>query len=186
MSIDTSKWKSEIDRTTADFKNAFAGLSEGELNWKPDAKTWSIAQNLDHLIVINSSYYPLITKAQQNQLELPWLGKVKFVYSMIGKMILDASGPDRRKKISTFPVWMPAASNISADILDRFEVHQSELKQMIDNCMSLLLNNAVIYSPANRMIVYKLSTAFDIIVAHERRHLNQAMEILDLMRSKNS
>jgi hypothetical protein len=31
-------------------------------------------------------------------------------------------------------------------------------------------------SPANRNMVYTLERAFDIIVVHERRHFQQAME----------
>jgi hypothetical protein len=32
-------------------------------------------------------------------------------------------------------------------------------------------------APAARVIVYRLETAFDIIVAHERRHFEQAKEV---------
>jgi hypothetical protein len=44
----------------------------------------------------------------------------------------------------------------------------------------------VISSPANKNIVYKLETAFDIIVSHEQRHLEQAKEILQLMKNNTS
>jgi hypothetical protein len=39
-------------------------------------------------------------------------------------------------------------------------------------------NGTIISSPANKNIEYKLETAFDIIVAHEKRHLEQAREVL--------
>jgi hypothetical protein len=41
----------------------------------------------------------------------------------------------------------------------------------------LVQAETVISSPANRFIVYKIGRAFDIIVAHEERHLNQAKEV---------
>jgi hypothetical protein len=40
--------------------------------------------------------------------------------------------------------------------------------------------DVVISSPANRNIVYKLKTAFDIIMSHEQRHFEQAKEVLNL------
>lgn len=185
MNIDTATWKNEMDAVTQAFKNAFGQLSEEELNWKPNAQTWSIAQILEHLIIINSSYYPIILHAQQKTLKLSWMGRISFFYNMMGKAILSASQPDRKKLMSTFPIWMPSSSNIPGDILQKFEKHQEDFKQVIDKCQSLLFNNTVIHSPANQMICYKLSTAFDIIVAHEKRHFNQAMELLEMMKPKS-
>jgi hypothetical protein len=37
----------------------------------------------------------------------------------------------------------------------------------------------VISSPANRNILYTVDKAFDIILAHERRHFNQATEAME-------
>ena len=72
-------------------------------------------------------------------------------------------------------------SEIDGDIIQRFEKHQNEFKQLIRSSQDLLARGIVISSPANKNIVYKLETAFDIIVAHERRHLEQAREIARLM-----
>jgi hypothetical protein len=52
---------------------------------------------------------------------------------------------------------------------------------MIQSSSKLLEYKTVISSPANRNIVYKLETAFDIIVAHEFRHFEQAKEVWDTM-----
>jgi hypothetical protein len=47
------RWTDQIDSITSDFKHSFGTLTIKELNWKPNQNTWSIGQNLDHLIVIN-------------------------------------------------------------------------------------------------------------------------------------
>lgn len=36
----------------------FSNISSEQLNWKPSAESWSIAQCLDHLIIADSSYFP--------------------------------------------------------------------------------------------------------------------------------
>jgi hypothetical protein len=183
MNTITTHWKVALDKQTNDFKELLSEFSEQELNWKPDLQTWSLAQNLDHLITINSSYFPIIDLALNKKLDLAWTGRISFIYNMMGKFILKSVQPDRRRKMKTFPVWMPSQSNISIDILSYFENHQLELKQYIDKSQSLLLNNAVIYSPASKAVVYKLSTAFDIIVAHEQRHYNQSFELVKVLKS---
>ena len=50
-------WSEEIEKTTQDFIESFGGLNESQLNWKPNPQTWSIAQNINHLLVINKTYY---------------------------------------------------------------------------------------------------------------------------------
>ncbi|MDX1667237.1 MAG: DinB family protein, partial [Saprospiraceae bacterium] len=97
-----------------------------------------------------------------------------------GNFLLKSVQPERRKKIKTFSIWEPAQSRISVGILQRFIQHQEELKVKIDASETLIKEEAVISSPANRNIVYKLDTAFDIIVSHEQRHLAQAKEILKM------
>jgi hypothetical protein len=60
------------------------------------------------------------------------------------------------------------------------------LYKKIEAAKELVEKGVVISSPANKNIVYKLETAFDIIVSHEQRHFEQAKEILQLMKNNTS
>ena len=177
----TNHWTSKIDLITTDFKNTFGNLSTQQLNWKPNENTWSIAQNIDHLIVLNQSYYPVIKSVREGTYKVPFLGRFTFMVNFTGKTILKAVMPDRKKKMKTFPAWEPSNSEISGNLLDRFEKHQEELKQFILANQDLVEKGTVISSPINQNIVYRLETAFDIIVTHEQRHFEQAKEILVLI-----
>ncbi|HTB31527.1 MAG TPA: DinB family protein [Bacteroidia bacterium] len=176
--MNTEKWTNKTDEVTNRFRKMFGELTTEQLNWKPNTQTWSIAQNMDHLIVINETYYPVIKSVREGTYKVPFIGKIGFMVNSIGKMILNAVEPTRKKKIKTFPIWEPSKSAIDGDILKRFEKHQSELKEMIKSSHDLLDKGTVISSPANKNIVYKLETAFDIITTHEQRHLEQAKEVL--------
>jgi hypothetical protein len=170
-------WLSQLDQLTEQFVTAFGALTSAQLNWKPAPQTWSIAQNIHHLIVVNESYYPILASLRSGTYKTPFIGKVGFMVSLFGKVILNSVKPDRKKKTKTFAIWEPTAIT-SEDILQQFEKHQSELKQQIAACEKLTGKGAVISSPVNKNIVYKLETAFDIIVSHEQRHLEQAKEVL--------
>jgi len=174
------KWTRKIDEITTAFKKEFGHLSVKRLNWKPNTQTWSIAQNMDHLIVINESYYPILKQVRENTYKLPLIAKLDFVVNLIGKAVLKAVHPDRRRKTKTFSIWEPHATELGADIIDKFEQHQSDLKKLIRESMDLVEKGTIISSPANRNIVYKLETAFDIIVTHEQRHFEQAKESLSM------
>ena len=182
--MDTKHWTQSLDKSTQDFLEAFGSFTPEQLNWKPDPNTWSIAQNLDHLITINRTYFPVLDSLHEGTYKVPYHGKIGFVTSYLGKMILQGVGPDRKKKIQTFPIWEPSRSEINEDILQRFATHQEELKGYIQGSSNLLDQKVVISSPANKNIVYSLQSAFDIIVAHERRHLEQAKELGELLKQK--
>ncbi len=177
-------WSEQIEQNTQNFVETFGKLTAEQLNWKPNAQTWSIAQNIDHLIVINSTYFPVIESIRKGTYKTPFLAKLGFVVSFFGKMILKAVQPDRKKKMKTFPIWEPSKSEIPIGILDRFKDHQSELKKLIENSKDLVEKGTIISSPANKNIVYKLEKAFEIIVTHEERHFEQSREILRLMKEE--
>ena len=171
------KWCTQIDEITHHFRQAFGSLTPEELNWRPNAQTWSIGQNMDHLIVINGTYFPVIQAVRAGTYRLPFQAKFNWVVVFLGRTVLKAVQPDRRKKMKTFPIWEPTSSQVPANIWERFEAQQEALKALVQASADLLDHGTVISSPANRHIVYKLETAFDIIVAHERRHFEQAKEL---------
>lgn len=175
-----NNWTEQIDQITHEFQELTGDLSVEQLNWKPATDQWSIAQNIDHLITINSSYFPVLAKLHSGEYRPPFISKFGFAVSFLGKMILNSVDPSRRRKMKTFTIWEPSQSHLPEDILQQFVNHQSKLKQEIDSSTSLVAQGAVIASPANKFIVYKLSAAFDIIVTHERRHLEQMKEVQQL------
>lgn len=171
----------ELDDITAKFEEEFRHLTPTQMNWKANDLTWSIAQNIHHLIVINSTYFPIIQQWNDGTYQQPWYGKIPFIVSKMGKMILRSASADRSKKIKTFPIWEPAQSVISENILDLFIQHQRELKKIMLDSEELIRQGAIICSPASKWIVYSLKDAFDIIITHEKRHLEQAKEVKKLI-----
>jgi uncharacterized damage-inducible protein DinB len=170
-----------IDQISTDAQNWFGQLDEAHLNWQPNAQTWSIAQNLEHLMVVNRSYYPLVESLKEGNLKLPWISKFPFLVRSMGNLILNSVQPENKKKVSTFNIWQPRSSALPHDQVQLFLDHQAELKEFMHNCEDLVAAGAIIYSPANKKIVYKLGVALEIMVAHESRHLQQAHELLEVL-----
>jgi len=179
-------WLNHIDRITEQFTAHFGTLQRDALNWKPQAGTWSIAQNIDHLITTNESYFDVIADLQSGEYHPPFIAGVGFLASFMGNMVLKAVHPDRRKKMKTFSLWEPATSKLPADILDTFVTHQEQLKKAIRDSEILLQRGAKISSPVNKNIVYTLEKAFDIMISHEERHLEQAKELVPFLQVQSS
>lgn len=176
--MDTSAWTSEIDHVTQSFVKLLGRLDEKELNEQPDKVHWSPAQILDHIISINESYFQVIDRLLSGNAKTPWVSKLSFYVNYMGKTIRNAVDPGQPKKTRTFSIWEPAPERHALSIVEEFTGHQDLLKQKIEQCKLLLDKNPVISSPVNRWIVYRLDTAFNIIVAHEKRHLLQCERLL--------
>jgi hypothetical protein len=176
-------WSATLHDISKQSLAEFKPLSKDQLNWKLNPNTWSIAQNLDHIIVVNETYYPVLAALKAGTYQTPFMARIGFIVSFLGKTVLKAVQPDRQKKMTTFPIWEPTKSSVPEDILERFQIHQNELMIKIEEAHEFVKKGIVISSPANRHIVYKLETAFDIIVLHEQRHIEQAKEVLQQLKN---
>ena len=175
---------SEIDQLSSQYKTLYSDCPPVTLNLKPNPDTWSLGQILEHIIIINTSFFSIIAAAKTNSLKLPWISSLSFVHQKFGQMILKSVHPDTVKKTKTFSIWRPSPSNISSDILIQFIEHQESLTRIFQSSTDLIKSHQLIHSPANRFIVYSLETAFKMILLHEQRHLNQAVRTKQLIFEK--
>ena len=127
-----------IDDVTEQFLREFGHLHRDQLNTRISSGTWSIAQNIEHLIKVNETYYPVIDSVRKGTYELPFFGRMPFMIRFFGRFILKAVDPDRRKKIKTFPLWEPSKSDIDSAILARFASHQEQLKELLKKSEDLV------------------------------------------------
>jgi hypothetical protein len=166
----------ELDAITKEVQDSFGNMNHEELNFKANPDRWSIAQNLDHLIRINETYFPIFDALKNNTYTPPFLGKFRFITSFFGNLIYKMSSPEHTKPIKTMSIWEPSTSDIH-DVIQAFVLHQEQLKQHISELEDCINRGSVIASPANTMIVYTLEQALNIIVVHEKRHILQAKKV---------
>mgnify|MGYP001800611158 CR=1 FL=1 len=172
------RWLDIIDQSTKGFQEAFSSLSQEQMNWKPDPATWSVGQNIAHLIVTNASFFPIIDAVRAGSHKVPWFPSRSFLVKFNEKMILNYVKPDREKRSKTATMWEPEQSEVESGILQKFIEEQEKLKALITGSQDLVEVGTLITSPISKFLVYHLEAAYDIIVTHEQRHLAQAKEVL--------
>jgi hypothetical protein len=170
-----------IDAQTHRFHTNFGQLNPAELNTKPNADAWSLGQIVKHLIQINQSYYPIFDGLLAGTYSAPFHSRFGWLVNRFGQMIYKSVLPTTAKKGKTLPIWDPGQSDVDGNILAQFAEEQNWLKKYLEQLDTMAQKGTVIHSPASRAIVYPLATAFNIIVAHEERHLEQALGVLKLI-----
>lgn len=168
---------SELEKTAEDVSSSFGSLTPEQLNWKPVAESWSVAQCLDHLILTNKSMEPAIDAKLTGRANSFW-EKASPFSGFFGRFLKNHLMEDKRKfKAPTKAIVPP--SEIDGDIVERFCEHQRQLAGQMDDIGKLDLERTVVTSPYLRVMTYRLGDALDIMIEHEKRHIRQAKRVLE-------
>jgi hypothetical protein len=157
----------------------FSGLTAAQVNWKPEPTKWSIAQCLNHLMVANTSYFPIFDRLLGGSYHLPFFHRLNPFNKSLGALMVRYLGPQVTKKLTAPKLFTPSASDLPPDIVSRFSEHQETVKAYFSKLQALDCDRIVIVSPASNFVTYSLRSAMQIITVHEQRHLNQARRVFD-------
>lgn len=175
----TDELQSELEAIAGDAQARFGSSSATQLNWKPAATRWSIAQCLDHLIVINGEYEPIFEAIVAGRKKSRLLERIPGLPGWMGRMMVRSLSPGAPRKLQAPKTAVPAASGIDPQIVTRFVAHQRELQSRLRQMEAFDPARTIITSPFLALIPYSLLDTFRILVAHERRHLEQALRVMD-------
>lgn len=168
----------EAHAISNDVKSSFAALTPEQLNWKPDENSWSVAQCLDHLIVINRPYLDIIDNVTAGRYPKTFLHRLPLLPGILGKLLIKSLAPESTRKLKASAKYMPSASSIDAGIVQSFLDSQNLLVEKMKSTRGLDLDTIVITSPVASVVAYSLLDAFRIIVVHEQRHMAQAGRVM--------
>lgn len=178
MNRELPKIVDEFKQVAEDAKETFGGLSAGQINWKPRADAWSIGQCFDHLIKSNEAFEPEFQRLAGGQRKQSFWENYSPLTGFFGNFLLRSLRNDAKKFKAPSKSIIPP-SDIPADIIERFVIHQKELAEKISLIDAIDWQKTVVTSPFLKLLTYRLDTAFEIGVEHERRHIRQAKRVLE-------
>ncbi|HEX8336034.1 MAG TPA: DinB family protein, partial [Pyrinomonadaceae bacterium] len=164
----------ELAAVGREAREVFGRLSAAQLNWKPSAEQWSVGQCFDHLIVTNRCFFPDIEKVAAGTYKTGLWGRVSPLSGFFGRFILKALDPEKGRRTKAPRVFEPAKSDVAADVIERFVIHQEELATRMRATAGADLRGLKVTSPVSPVATYSLLDAYRIVVAHERKHFEQA------------
>lgn len=167
----------EADRFLEEVGPAFAGLSPEQLNWKPSAKRWSIAQCLQHIIISNKLYFPIFVQIADGTRRVRKRERVPLLPKVWGKMIVSATAPEATRKTKTAPHLEPSTSDIDPGIVGEVEENMLVLRDLMLRTDKVDHADTIITSPVAGFVTYSLTDCCTLIVRHAHRHLDQARAV---------
>jgi hypothetical protein len=178
MHEDVPRFIEDLRQISADVKSVFGGLSSAQLNWKPNAKDWSVGQCFEHLIITNDLYFPNIRKVIDGKHRNNFFSKIPFSTDIIAALMKNSLKPEQSRKMKTFQIFEPATSSISPTIIEEFAANQQKLIALVEAVKDLDIHRIKISEPLSTALNLRLSDAFAILILHEKRHFLQAGRVL--------
>jgi len=162
---------------TDETRAGFDGLTAQQLNWKPGADRWSVAQCFDHLVTANKAYFPIFEKILTGEKKNTFWESVPWVPGLLGGIVIKAVDPESKRKVKAPRVFRPSSSNIDEGVIPRFFDQQNQVIRYMKATEDLNLERIIISSPVTNLVTYSLMDAYRIIITHEKRHLRQAIRV---------
>jgi len=153
-------------------------LTDRQFTWRPNPDTWSISHCIDHLNATARTYLPALDEGIAEAIRRGIYGEGPFRYNWLGLYVVWSMKPPPRLRYTAPPSFQPAPSRARAEIMAAFRAYQVQFVDRLRQANGLDLSRARVTSPANRWIRLPLGSAFALQIAHERRHLWQAHQLI--------
>src|SRR5215211_2224527 len=173
---DLPKLINEANTLAVNAKATFGNLTVSQLNWKPSAERWSVAQCFDHLLTSNKGYFPVIAGVLSGQKATFWQ-RLPLLPGLAGSLLIKSLDPASARKMKAPQKFQPAQSDISGSVIDDFVSQQGKIVEKMKATEHLDLERTIITSPIAAQITYSLMDTYRILVIHEHRHFQQTKRV---------
>ena len=186
----TAERAKTLDDLEAQFKasgaraQALVDSTGAELcNTPPAAGSWSAAECLLHLNITADAYLPIWQQIIANA--GPRKGEINAPYhtDFWGKLYSWILEPPVRTRSKTPVPFEPADCKGIGMVLAGFVERQERIVAALRRCRGRAIDQVRMASPIDRRIRYSIWSSFLIVAAHQRRHLWQAEQAVQSLRS---
>jgi uncharacterized damage-inducible protein DinB len=154
----------------------FSGITQQQLNWQPSPQSWSIAQCLGHLIVSHSVYFTDLKKITEGNFKMNFWERYSPFTALWGRIMKHRLQEKVKRKMKA-PKKIQPAGKTSLTIIEEYRQSLGEFFGYISGCRNIDIDKTIITSPILSIVTYSLRDAFQFLITHEHRHINQAIRV---------
>jgi hypothetical protein len=168
----------EIDAVDRAVDALVAPLSDEQFFWKPDdGRSWSIAQCLEHLAIINGTYGAAVAKGIESARARGLTGGRPIELPLFGRMFVKAMEPPVKRRLRAPRKAIPQTTRAREEIMRAFADGHALTRGTIRAAADIDVNRARFVNPFIRFIRWTIGTGLQVGPAHDRRHVWQAENV---------
>ena len=170
----------EIERQEHEVADLFQDVSEEAAVWRPDETRWSMTGHVAHLGIVNGAYVGAIEEALARAREdggpssggpyrHPWLAR------RFARML----EPPPSLRVRTFRSMVPEPDTRPDQAVETFRGTLRRLAEAVEASRGLDLGAIRFGSPFFKLLRFSLGTGFEVVLAHDRRHVWLIRELME-------
>ena len=169
----------EAKRQNAEVAEILETLSDEAALWRPDEARWSAAGHMAHLVIINTAYIGPIESAIEAAVTV---GAPRsdgpYRHPRIASWFAGSMEPPPKRRLKTFRAMVPDPGVSRAEASEDFDRTQVRLVEAIERARGLDLGRVRFRSPFLALLRFSLGSGFEMLLAHNRRHIWLVRELL--------
>ena len=177
-SLSLAEVRAGLENVAHDVQQTFGSLDTRQLNWRPDASHWSVAQCFEHLLATNRMMSQAGDDALSGRAPKTIWHRLPFWPRLFGPLIVRSQAPEATRKYKTSAEASPASSDIGPDIIQRFIEQNRQLIARLQTLDERAAADAIMTSPFARVVTYTVLDGWRVLFTHDRRHIEQARRVM--------
>lgn len=176
------RYRRQFEGAREEFRKLVEGLSDEQFNWRPGEESWSMAECIDHLVMVGTIMNRSIDEGIQKAEERGLKSDGPFKYGALGNWFVRAvSGSEegRKRKFKAPKTYTPTSEHSISRLDAAFNEMQDAFVVRVQRANGLDLARVKITSPITRLIRLSLGQWFALLAGHQERHLLQARDVLE-------
>jgi hypothetical protein len=169
--------KRVLDEIVDETHALFGPLNARQLNWRADATRWSVAQCFEHLLTANRLMLGAADDALAGRGPTSMWQRLPVLPAVLGRMLIHSQSPTTTRRFKAPVKARPASSDIAAEIIQQFVDQHVDLAERVRTLDERRAARVVMTSPFIRVVTYSVLDGWRLIVAHDRRHTEQARRV---------
>lgn len=180
LNTELEGYRKQFEGAPEEFQKLIEGLSDEQFNWRPGEDRWSMAECIDHLVMIGTIMNRNIDEALEKAEARGLRSDGPFKYGALGNWFVRAvSGSEaaRKKKFKAPKTYTPTSNHSISRLDSAFRKLQTEYVERLKRADGVDLVRVKIPSPITRLIRLSLGQWFALLAGHQERHLQQAKDV---------
>lgn len=178
LAREVDDFRQQFEQMSVDADALVHPLTEDQFFWQPAADAWSVAQCLEHLNVSARLYLPKLDESIANAIRRGVYGEGPFSYSLVGRFFTALMEPPARVNVKSPRPFHPPPRRPRQEIMAAFKAYQVQFIDRLRAANGIDLARAKVTSPTSSWLRFSLGSGFALMLAHERRHLWQARNVI--------
>ncbi len=96
---------------------------------------------------------------------------------LCGRLLINQLQEQVKTKRKAPKKIQPTSGKANLDIIEVYQKSLDRFLALISNCGNIDLDKTIIISPTISIVTYSLRDAFQFLLQHEHRHINQAIRV---------